>query len=114
MQRIDIMISLINKNDNTKRIIMPIELKDEEIDYKKITKQLERYINWISQYYIPNRISSIKPIIIGKYIKSDIELNKLLNVLKEFNQITDNNCYDVSYVEFKITNKEIVFKEVEY
>lgn len=114
MQRIDIMISLINKNDNTKRIIIPIELKDEEIDYKKITKQLERYINWISQYYIPNRISSIKPMIIGKRIKSDVVLNNLLNVLKNFNKITDNNCYNVSYIEFNIENREIIFSEVEY
>lgn len=113
MQRIDIMISLINKNDNTKKIIIPIELKDEEIDYKKITKQLERYINWISQYYIPNRISLIKPIIIGKYIKNDDELNRLLNALKKFNKITDKNCFDVGYVEFSI-KKGIEFKEVKY
>ncbi|WPC23751.1 hypothetical protein N4239_12490 [Brachyspira hyodysenteriae] len=114
MQRIDIMISLINKSDNTKRVIMPIELKDEEIDCEKITKQLERYINWISQYYIPNRISSIKPVIIGKHMKNDDKLNKLLNVLKKFNETTDNNCYNVVYIEFIINNNEIIFKEVEY
>lgn len=114
MQRIDIMVSLINKTDTTKRIVFPIELKDEEIDSEKITKQLERYINWINQYYTPNRISTIKPIIIGKHINKENKLNKLLNTLKEFNRITDNNCYNVKYIEFDFNNKEIIFEEVEY
>ena len=79
MQRIDIMISLISKCDNTNRIIIPIELKYEEID-EKIINQLYRYINWIKQYYIPNRISNIKPIIIGKCIKNNAKLNTLLKL----------------------------------
>ena len=112
MQRIDIMISLISKCDNTNRIIIPIELKDEEID-EKIINQLYRYINWIKQYYIPNRISNIKPIIIGKFIKNNAKLNTLLESLKEFNSKTDNDCCDITYINFKITDK-IIFDKVEY
>lgn len=114
MQRIDIMISLINKNDDTKKIISAIELKDEEIDLSRITKQLERYINWISQYYIPNRISLIKPIIIAKYIKNIDKQKELLNLLKKFNETTEKYCLDVSYIEFKVINNKLLFEEVKY
>lgn len=114
MQRIDIMISLVNKNDDTKKIISAIELKDEEIDLLRITKQLERYINWISQYYIPNRISLIKPIIIAKHIKNIDKQKELLNLLKKFNETTEKYCLDVSYIEFKVINNELLFEEVKY
>ncbi|MDD6055615.1 MAG: hypothetical protein PUB96_03590 [Helicobacteraceae bacterium] len=59
MQRIDIAISLNAKN----RKIIPIELKSTEC-YADILKQLQRYIDWLEQYYIPNRQSDIQPMII--------------------------------------------------
>ena len=52
MQRIDVMISKIQSV--TQRIIMPIELKAVNASPNNV-RQIERYIDWIEQYYIPNR-----------------------------------------------------------
>lgn len=61
MQRIDIMLSKIQST--TQRIIMPIELKAVHASEDNI-RQIERYIDWIEQYYIPNRMSTIQPVLL--------------------------------------------------
>jgi predicted RNA-binding protein len=65
MQRIDIMLSVENKN----RKLIPIELKSTYADIG-ITNQLQRYIDWIKQYYISNRPSDIEPMIISREIEN--------------------------------------------
>jgi len=50
MQRIDVMISTSADNQ---RILIPIELKSVEADVIN-AKQIQRYIDWIEQYYTPN------------------------------------------------------------
>jgi len=52
--------SIINE---VSRKIVPIELKST-FAYPEITIQLQRYIDWLEQYYLPNRPSLIEPIII--------------------------------------------------
>lgn len=55
MQRIDIMVS---KSDGPlDRVVMPIELKAVPADESNIT-QISRYVDWVEQYYVPNRITS--------------------------------------------------------
>lgn len=55
MQRIDLMVS---KSDGPlDRVVMPIELKAVPADESNIT-QISRYVDWVEQYYVPNRIIS--------------------------------------------------------
>ena len=61
MQRIDIMLSLIKNNI---KIVLPIELKTVEASTNNII-QIQRYVDWLEQYYIPNRISDVQPVLIS-------------------------------------------------
>lgn len=111
MQRIDIMISIDGEN----RKIIPIELKSV-IAYPEITIQLQRYIDWIEQYYLPNRPSDIEPMIISRGItdKKSQSFQNLIRELKTFNK--NNNILPLRYIEFFIECKEkkIMFSEVNY
>ena len=62
MQRIDVMVST---TANDQRVLIPIELKAVEADTINI-KQIQRYIDWIEQYYTPNRQSDIQPVLISR------------------------------------------------
>ena len=66
MQRIDVMLSLIGSNT---RVTMPIELKATEATTSN-TIQIQRYVDWLEQYYIPNRISDVQPVLISKRIEN--------------------------------------------
>ena len=111
MQRIDIMLS----SNLANRKVIPIELKSV-IAYPNITTQIQRYVDWIEQYYIPNRPSDIEPMIISRQIedKSSAYFNNFISALKKFNK--RNNTHKVRYVEFTISceNETICFNEIQY
>jgi len=110
MQRIDLMISL--SDNDTKRIIIPIELKSVEANPNNII-QIQRYIDWIDQYYIPNRISLIQPVLIAKEIidKNSLYYNSVINSFINFN---NNNCLPLKYIEFKLLNDNLHFQLINY
>ncbi len=110
MQRIDIMLSLIKEDE---RIIEPIELKSV-CATPDIIFQIQRYIDWIEQYYIPNRISDIQPVIISKKIsnKQSSNYTQLINNLKNLN--SKNNILPLKYIEFDINNNNINFQQIIY
>mgnify|MGYP003542800650 CR=1 FL=1 len=107
MQRIDVMFSI--EETSNKRFLYPIELKAVGA-HKDNTRQLTRYIDWIEQYYIPNRISIIQPVLICKkeYSISD----ELKNSFKNFNKRA--GIIPLKYIEFEIIGTNIVFNKVEY
>jgi len=111
MQRIDIMLSVNFQN----RKVIPIELKSDTA-YPEITFQIQRYIDWIQQYYLPNRPSDIEPMIISREIidKKTIEFTNVINSYKLLNQ--RNNILKLRYIEFSIDiqNQTINFNEVNY
>ena len=111
MQRIDIMLSLNTQN----RKILPIELKSV-VAYPEITIQLQRYIDWIEQYYLPNRPSDIEPMIIARQItdKTTQDYQDLILAFNNFNN--QNNNLRLRYIEFNIdcNNKTITFNEINY
>lgn len=109
MQRIDIMLSVV-KNDN--KVCMPIELKSTEA-YLEITKQVQRYIDWLKQYYLPNRPSDLEPMIISRQIQNKTTQN-YLDLINEFNTFNTQNNLKLRYVEFNIKNQNINFQEVIY
>jgi predicted RNA-binding protein len=104
MQRIDVMISCIQQNH---KIVCPIELKATRADESNL-KQIQRYIDWIRQYYIPNRPSDIQPILITK----DSQLPE--GSVTEFNATNRDDCRPLKHLTIKIQNNNIVFNRVNY
>ena len=112
MQRIDIMLSSLRGND---KVCIPIELKST-IAYLGITNQVQRYIDWIEQYYIPNRPSDIEPIILSRKI-DDKTTQFYLDLVNEFNDFNNrNNILQLKYIEFDVdcNNSIIDFIEIDY
>lgn len=106
MQKIDIMLSVIR---NDEKICIPVELKSTEF-YPSIINQIQRYVDWVQQYYIPNNISDIEPMII---CRKTTNIENILPVLKKFN---DDNAtvLKIRYIEFSIQSDTIIFNEVDY
>lgn len=111
MQRIDIMLSINGQN----RKVIPIELKSVSA-YPEITTQLQRYVDWIEQYYLPNRPSDIEPMIITREItdKTSQLYDNLISAFNSFNN--NNNTLPLRYVEFVVDCEQetITFNEVNY
>ncbi len=111
MQRIDIMLSINGMN----RKVIPIELKSKNVS-PEIVRQLQRYVDWIEQYYLPNRPSDIEPMIIGRKIqnKTSSKYRDLINAFNHFNN--QNDTLPLRYIEFvaDCERKTISFKEINY
>ncbi len=112
MQRIDIMPSAVQ---DEQRILIPVELKAVEADEKNII-QIQRYIDWIGQYYIPNRQSDVQPVLVTKKIanKNSSAYQQLINSFNRFNKVNKLRCAYLKYVEFEIEGDDLTFEEVSY
>jgi hypothetical protein len=112
MQRIDIAISIVSEDNQ--RCIIPIELKAVEAQASNIL-QIKRYIDWIEQYYIPNRHSDIQPVLIAKktYNKRSSRYRKLLDAISEFNRTYAEKCCKLVYIEYSLEEDNIIFAEVQ-
>ena len=112
MQRIDVMIST---TQNDQRILTPIELKAVEADIIN-TKQIQRYIDWIEQYYTPNRQSDIQPFLVSKKIdnKTTEKYQKIVDTFNDFNSRNSRRCNKLKYVEYHLENDDLLFEVVNY
>jgi len=110
MQRIDIMFSSII-NEISKKIV-PIELKST-FAYPEITIQLQRYVDWLNQYYLPNRPSLLEPVVISRQIIDKLSQN-YANIIEAFNNFNQANNLKIKYIEFIIKDNNIEFFEVNY
>jgi len=112
MQRIDIMPSVVQ---NEQRILIPVELKAGEADEKN-TIQVQRYVDWIEQYYIPNRQSDIQPVLVAKKIthKQSNDYRRLIDSFNRFNQVNNNRCARLKFIEFDLDRNDISFEVVSY
>lgn len=104
MQRIDVMLSLV---DGQNRRIVPIELKAVKAE-ASVVYQIQRYVDWLEQYYLPNRISDIQPFLIAKKIedKTTNVYQELIEALKEF-KVKNPHCLPLNYIEFVLNNTSI-------
>ena len=112
MQKMDILLSIpINES---KRIIMPIELKSVPASTDNII-QIQRYVDWLEQYYIPNRISDIQPVLISLKTedKSSQYFEEVINSFENFNK-RNPNCLPIKFVEFSISENNLSFCETIY
>jgi len=112
MQRIDVMISTIQNNQ---RVLSPIELKSVEADIIN-TKQIQRYIDWIEQYYTPNRQSDIHPFLVSKRIdnKNTERYQKIIATFNDFNARNSKRCEHLKYIEYHIEDDDLVFEKINY
>lgn len=112
MQRIDVMLSLV---EDHQRICVPIELKAVEAKEDNII-QIQRYVDWIEQYYTPNRESDVQPVLISKKIndKSGFQFKKIANSFNLFNKKNVKRCNKLKYIEFDLMDNDLVFDEVRY
>lgn len=118
MQRIDIMLSQVI--EDTKNLIMPIELK-AVVTNEKFFKQIHRYIDWLVQYYIPNtRHDSIQPILICKkrLRESDSIKPSLIKFNENIKKIGEDyriRIYPLKIIEYYLDNNdELIFNERNY
>lgn len=112
MQRIDIMVSMTK---NEQRVLIPVELKAVEALEDNMV-QLTRYINWIEQYYIPNYPSEVQPALLTQKME-DKETQKYQSLVESFNTFNSENssrCLRLQYIEFTVTEDELVFESVSY
>ena len=108
MQRIDIMVS---KSDGPlDRVVMPIELKAVPADESNIT-QISRYVDWVEQYYVPNRISAIQPVLI---CRSGGLTASMKNRIRSFNQAANGRYLPLRYIEYDVINNSLIFTNVSY
>ena len=112
MQRIDVMVST---TQNNQRVLLPIELKSVEADIIN-TKQIQRYIDWIEQYYTPNRQSDIQPFLVSKKIgdKTTEKYQKIIDTFNDFNTKNSRRCNNLKYVEYHLENDGLVFEVINY
>ncbi len=111
MQRIDVMLSLIKVNI---KIVLPIELKSIEASTDNII-QIQRYVDWLEQYYVPNRISDIQPVLISKKIinKASDNYRRIIESFKQFNK-KNNRCMPIKYIEYELEENNLKFQEISY
>mgnify|MGYP000374322822 CR=1 FL=1 len=112
MQRIDIMPSVL---ENGQRVLIPIELKSAEPEEKNV-HQIQRYVDWIEQYYVPNRQSDIRPSLLARRTVNK-QSNRFLRVvesLKRFNKKNAIRCEPAVFVEFDVDDNDLVFSKVDY
>jgi len=111
MQRIDVMLSLIKGNI---KIVLPIELKSIEASTDNII-QIQRYVDWLDQYYIPNRISDIQPVLVSKKItnKTSENYRRIIESFKQFNK-NNSRCMPIKYIEYELEENNLKFQEISY
>jgi len=112
MQRIDIMPSVVH---NEQRVLVPIELKAVEADEKNVV-QIQRYVDWIEQYYIPNRQSDIQPVLVARKTENrqSISYRHLIGSFMRFNEANSHRCERLRFVEFSLARDDLSFERVEY
>lgn len=109
MQRIDILLSVVRNNN---KICIPIELKSTEA-YCGITNQVQGYIDWLKQYYLPNRPSDLEPMIISRKIANK-NSQQYLDLIQEFINFNTKNNLVLKYIEFDVNQDIISFNEILY
>ncbi len=110
MQRIDIMASVITRDH---RILIPVELKAVEAKAENFV-QIQRYVDWITQYYIPNRPSDIQPVLIAKRTtaKASGAFREFAAAKRAFDRTNRRIAYPVKYIEFYLNGDDLTFEEV--
>lgn len=118
MQRIDVLLSIIN---GRRRTVVPIELKTHRAN-DQCAAQMQRYVNWLEQYYVPNCQSYIQPMLLCRKIAQKTKASgsptsryeRIIASFHAFNEANKRRRRKLKYVEFSIENGNLIFDEVSY
>lgn len=111
MQRIDLMLAYA-ENGNGMHHVMPIELKSVQASADNI-RQIQRYVDWTRQYYIPNHNGVISPVLLTKANPKYGAADSLKGHVHQFNHDNANSIVKpLRRVEFSLADDDIHFKEV--
>ena len=110
MQRIDVMASVVL---DKQKIVIPIELKAVVAEERNLT-QIQRYVDWVEQYYIPNRPSDIQPVLIAQRTidKGSVAFKRFIQATMAFNHLNEKRTYPLKYIEFQLREGDLHFAEV--
>ena len=105
MQRIDVLIE--TRNSNGELSIIPIELKAVEATVETV-RQVSRYIEWLKQYYLPNRGNmTIRPFIVGRKYRNPHNKNRL-DLINEIEKVKASEL-KINYAEYSIESDYLCF-----
>lgn len=92
-----------------------MELKSIEANEKNVI-QIQRYVDWIRQYYIPNRPSDIQPILLAKKVnkKGTESYRNLVDDFHRFNEKNNANCEPLKLIEFSLRHNDLQFELISY
>ena len=111
MQRIDVMAEVDAAGQRT---LVPMELK-AVVPEEANTRQLQRYVDWIEQYYLPNRISDIRPVLVAGATTAQQRANQRFRAFAAsvgaFNEANPNHD-PLRYVEFEPRGGDLRFYRV--
>lgn len=112
MRKIDVAISLVQRNQ---RVIVPIELKSRKGDPSDV-EQIQRYVEWLRQYYIPNRQSDIQPILLSQPYthRTQNGYRDLLQAFAVFNRVNCSDCNPLRYIEYTLEDHTLSFERITY
>ncbi|MDD4123727.1 MAG: DUF91 domain-containing protein [Bacilli bacterium] len=114
MQSIDVMLSVFLASSNS-RIVIPVELKATLASIENL-RQIQRYVDWIKQYYITNLNSVICPILLAKenLNKESASYIEMINAFNVFNISNIDVCDPLIYIEYSVDNQNLFFEKVIY
>ena len=109
MQRIDVLLAVCN---GAERFIVPVELKATAADGSH-ARQIERYVDWLDQYYLPNQPGTVAPVLIAKRHdkKSSAGYCELGSACDQF-RASYPACEPIRYIEYAVEGKELIFEEI--
>ena len=96
--------------DNIDREIVPVELKSVPANADNV-RQLSRYIDWIEQYYISNRPSTIRPVLICRASRLRA---KTRQAFYDFNARANGRYLPLEYIEYTDNGQGLVFTKTAY
>ena len=105
MQKIDVMFAFIRDGI---RYVSPVELKSVRIQPAHV-RQVQRYVDWVQQYYIPNLPSIVSPTLIT--LKSPNPLSYAVRQeIQRFNtHNSGSTCERIRLVEFEVNSSGLTF-----
>jgi hypothetical protein len=107
MQRIDV---LLLADIDGQRTLFPIELKAVAASTDNI-RQMQRYVDWLEQYYLPNQPCDIDPVLLTrKSRRTDVNLPA---AIARFNT-RNSACRPLKHIEFDAVGAALHFAEVLY
>lgn len=108
-QSIDIMASYTGDKHG---YVMPIELKSKPADADNI-RQIRRYVDWIEQYYLPNRPSIIAPVLITQINPARLPPTFVASARQFNEEIGGRTCEPLRLVEFDIRGSALHYQSRE-